>query len=85
MSAREDSPLRVSVEEAAQNLRALLKQVAAGEEVVLVDQDTVVARLLPPIDREHWLAHRRNFRAGIQVQGKPLSTTIIEARQEERY
>lgn len=31
--------LKASVEEAARNLKALLEQVAAGEEVILVEQD----------------------------------------------
>ncbi len=39
---------KVSVEEASRNLKALLEQVAAGEEVILVEQDKPVARLVPP-------------------------------------
>jgi prevent-host-death family protein len=45
---KEKQMSKVSVEEAARNLKALLEQVAAGEEVILVEQDKPVARLVPP-------------------------------------
>ena len=40
--------LKISVEEAAINLKNLLEQVAKGEEVILLEQDKIVARLVPP-------------------------------------
>jgi antitoxin (DNA-binding transcriptional repressor) of toxin-antitoxin stability system len=48
--------VKVNVEEAASQLRALLQRVAEGEEVILVEQDQEVARLVPPPGREEWLA-----------------------------
>ncbi len=44
---------QISVEEASRNLKKLLEQVATGEEVILVEQDRVVARLVPPVTKEH--------------------------------
>ena len=35
---------QISVEEASRNLKKLLEQVATGEEVILVEQDRIVAR-----------------------------------------
>lgn len=77
--------LKVSVEEAAINLKNLLERVAEGEEVILLDQNKIVARLVPPEQREQRLASMKQFRDGLTVKGEPLSTTIINARKEERY
>ena len=76
--------LRISVENAAGQLKALLERVARGEEVILVEQDREVARLVPPLGREQWLNRMRQFRESLQVQGEALSTTVVRARQEER-
>ena len=76
--------LRISVENAAGQLKALLEQVARGEEVILVEQDREVARLVPPLGREQWLNRARQFRESLQIQGEALSTTVVRARQEER-
>lgn len=77
--------IKISIEAASEDLRILLKRVASGEEVVFVDRDVIVARLLPPVDRNQWLNRRRDFREGIQTQGASLQETIIQARGEERY
>lgn len=77
--------LKVTVEDAVRDLKALLEQVARGEEVVLMEQDREVARLIPPQSREQWLANMRVFRSSLQIKGEPLSATVIKARQEGRY
>jgi prevent-host-death family protein len=56
---------KVSVEEAARNLKALLEQVAAGEEVILVEQDKPVARLVPPAIKEGLLVDMKQFRESL--------------------
>jgi prevent-host-death family protein len=76
---------KVSVEEAARNLKALLEQVAAGEEVILVEHDKPVARLVPLSTKEDSVADMKHFRESLSVTGEPLSQTVIKARQEERY
>ena len=76
--------LRIGVEEAAGQLKALLERVARGEEVILVEQNREVARLVPPLRREQWLTHTRQFRESLQVQGEALSATVIRSRQEDR-
>lgn len=75
---------KISVEEAARNLKALLEQVAAGEEVILVERDKPVARLVPPSTKEEVLAKMKQFRNCLSIKGEPLSQTVIKARQEER-
>ncbi len=76
---------KVSVEEAVSNLKALLEQVAAGEEVIIVEQDKPVARLVPPSTEEEVFADMRQFRESLSIKGESLSQTVIKARQEERY
>ncbi len=77
--------LRIDVEAAADNLKALLERVTQGEEIILMEQDKEVARLVPPSSRSHWLSRTRQFRESLQVTGESLSATVIDARQGERY
>ena len=76
---------KVSVEEAVRNLKALLEQVAAGEEVIIIEQDKPVARLVPPSTEEEIFADIKQFRESLSLKGESLSQTVIKARQEERY
>lgn len=76
--------LRISVEEAAMNLKSLLELVARGEEVILLEQDKVVARLVPPLQKEQRLATMKKFRESLAIKGESLSATVINARIEER-
>jgi len=76
--------LRISVEEAAMNLKSLLELVARGEEVILLDQDKAVARLVPPLQKEQRLATMKKFRESLAIKGESLSATVINARIEER-
>jgi antitoxin (DNA-binding transcriptional repressor) of toxin-antitoxin stability system len=76
--------LRISVEEAANTLKTLLAQVAQGEEIILVEQDQEVARLIPSQSKDQWLTSARAFRASLNVQGA-LSETVIQERQGERF
>ncbi|MGV0102639.1 type II toxin-antitoxin system Phd/YefM family antitoxin [Nostoc sp. DSM 114167] len=76
--------LRISVEEAAIDLKSLLERVARGEEVILLDQDKAVARLVPPLQKEERLASMKQFRDSLAIKGESLSATVINARTEER-
>ncbi|MGH8001703.1 MAG: type II toxin-antitoxin system Phd/YefM family antitoxin [Brasilonema sp.] len=77
--------LKISVEQAARNLKGLLERVAKGEEVILVDQERAVARIVPLQQKEQWLVSTKEFRDSLQVKGEPLSVTVINERQQERY
>ncbi len=76
--------LKISVEEAAINFKNLLEQVAKGEEVILLEQNQVVARLVPPQKKEQRLAEMKKFRDALAVKGESLSANVINARIEER-
>ncbi|MCC5626373.1 type II toxin-antitoxin system Phd/YefM family antitoxin [Nostoc sp. CHAB 5715] len=75
--------LRISVEEAAMNLKSLLERVARGEEVILLDQDKAIARLVPLLQKEEQLASMKQFRNSLSIKGESLSATVINARTEE--
>jgi antitoxin (DNA-binding transcriptional repressor) of toxin-antitoxin stability system len=77
--------LRINFDEIVHNLKPLLERVAGGEEIVLMDQDREVARLLPPRSREQWLERTRAFRETVSMRGEALSETVVQARGEERY
>ena len=76
--------LRISVEEAAIDLKSLLERVARGEEVILLEQDKAVAHLVPPLQKEERLASMKQFRDSLAIKGESLSATVINARTEER-
>nr|WP_228014650.1 type II toxin-antitoxin system Phd/YefM family antitoxin [Fortiea sp. LEGE XX443] len=76
--------MKISVEEAAINLKSLLERVARGEEVILLEQDKAVARLVPLLSKEQRLATIKQFRDSLAVKGESLSATVINARTEER-
>jgi antitoxin (DNA-binding transcriptional repressor) of toxin-antitoxin stability system len=76
--------LRISVEEATDNFKVLLAQVAQGEEIILVEQEQAVARLVPVQSREQWLASAKVFRTSLSVEGQALSETVIQEREEDR-
>lgn len=75
----------VSVRDARATLPTLLKQVAAGDEVVILRRGKAVARLVPPARKRRRLPDLSAFRASLHVKGKPLSATIIAGRREERF
>jgi prevent-host-death family protein len=75
----------MSVKQARENLKSLIDQVAAGEEVILLRRGKEVARLIPPKSGRKKLPSLRDFRASIAVAGPPLSEEVATARTEERY
>ena len=76
---------KVSVEEACRNLKFLLKKVAQGEEIILLEQNRIVARLVPPLKKEEVINQSRKLRESLAMNNEPLSQTVIKLRQEERY
>ena len=82
---RSNEVLRISVEEAAINLKSLLERVARGEEVILLEQNKAVARLVPPLQKKERLASIKQFRDSLTIKGESLSATVINARTKERH
>jgi prevent-host-death family protein len=80
----EELMLEISVKEARTRLSALLDRVERGEEIVITRRGRKIARLVPT-GRQEGLPSLKDFRAGIQASGEPLSRTVIVQRDEERY
>ena len=76
--------LEVNVKEARSKLSILLDRVERGEEIIIKRRGKKVAILVSP-ERENTLPSLKDFRGSISTKGKPLSETVIDMRQEERY
>ncbi len=77
--------MEVSAKEARMRLSDLLKRAERGEEVLLVRRGKKVARLVPARKMEKTLPSLEEFRASIQMKGRPLSKAVIREREEERF
>ena len=76
--------LEVNVKEARSKLSILLDRVERGEEIIIKRRGKKVACLVSP-KRENSLPSLKDFRASLSITGKPLSETVIDLRQQERY
>ena len=76
--------IEVNVKEARSNLSALLDKVERGEEIIIKRRGKKVARMVSP-DRSATLPSLRSFRSSIKIAGDPLSKTVVDLRNEERY
>ena len=76
----------VNLKEARRRLGELVKVAEGGETVVITRRGREVARLVlaePPQPKR--IPDLAAFRASIEVQGKPLSEIVLDARREARY
>lgn len=76
--------VRISIDE-ARDLRALLEQVEAGEDIVILREGQEVARLVSTARNPKRFPDLSKFRASIKLKGEPLSETVIRQRREARY
>lgn len=76
----------VSVSDARRRLSDLVRAAENGQSVTITRRGREVARIVPaeqkPSER---LPDLSDFRASIQVKGKPLSEVVQDIRAEERY
>jgi prevent-host-death family protein len=77
--------MEISVKEARTKISSLLDRTQKGEEVVILRRGKKVARLVPIGDTDRRFPDLRSFRKSIPLKGKPLSKTVIQQRDEERY
>ncbi len=76
--------LEVNVKEARSKLSMLLDRVERGEEIIIKRRGKKVALLVSP-ERKSALPSLKDFRASISINGKALSETVTDLRQEDRY
>ncbi len=74
----------IGAKEARGRLSSLLKQVEAGDEVVVLRRGKKVARLVSFDKNGGHLPSLREFRSTIRIKGKPMSTTVLLGREEGR-
>ena len=77
--------VEVSVKQARSNISSLLNRIQEGEEVLILRRGEKVARLVPVDKESRKLPDLSGFRSSIQVQGEPLSQTVIQEREQERF
>ena len=71
------------IREARQNLSKLIEAVKQGQEVVITDRGTPVARLVGPVRRSaRKFTDRSDFRAEMPELDPPLSQTVSEGRRD---
>lgn len=75
--------MEVNVKEARSKLSTILNKVEKGEAVVVKRRGKTVAKLVP-VTHDQRLPSLKEFRASLKVS-KPLSKTVVKAREEERY
>jgi len=77
--------LEMNVKEIRSNLSALLERVERGEEIIITRHGKKIARLISAGKLRTSLPSLAEFRSGIKAKGKPLSRTVIDSRNRERY
>ncbi len=75
----------INVKEARSNFALILDRVEKGEEIVITRRGKRVARMINFNDDPVPLESLEQFRNSIHVKGKPLSQTVINQRETERY
>jgi len=77
--------MEINAKQARAKLSSLLKRVEEGGEVVLLRRGKRIARLIPAERKQGRLPTLKEFRASIQIKGKPLSVDVIRGREDERF
>jgi len=77
--------VEVSVKQARSNISTLLNRIQEGEEIYILRRGKKIARLVPVDKVSRRLPDLSEFRNSIQIQGEPLSQTVIKEREQERY
>ncbi len=76
--------IEVNVKEARGSFSSLLDRVERGEEIIIKRRGKKIARLISP-ENNKFLPSLQNFRASIKLTGDPLSKTVTDLRNEERF
>lgn len=76
--------LEINVKEARSRLKELLDRVERGEDVIITRRGKKIARLVPS-EGHGGLPSLKDFRGDIKVSGQPLSRTVVDQRDEDRY
>lgn len=75
----------VNMREARRRLGDIVKAAQRGQSTIITRRGKQVARIEPIANAKQKLPDLTEFRASIQVKGKPLSQVVIDSRKEARY
>lgn len=76
--------MEIGMKEARGKLSSLLKQVEAGDEVVVLRRGKKVARLVSFQKNGIRLSSLKEFRSTLKIKGKPMSAAVLLGREEGR-
>ena len=74
----------INFKNARNNLSSLITKVEQGEEIIITRHGKRVAKLVSAEREISSLTSLKQFRARINIQGDPLSKTVVDLRDEER-
>lgn len=75
----------LTVKDIRQHLSEAISNAESGEETVITRYGRPIAKLVPIETEQRRFPDMSEFRKSIKLKGKPLSQTVIEMRNEERY
>lgn len=70
-----------TVGEIQKNFARVLKEIHAGEEIVVTRRGKPVARIIPPAPASN-IEWPDFFEESIEIKGKPLSGIVLEGRED---
>jgi prevent-host-death family protein len=76
---------KAQVHEVRDELAKYITEAEQGEEIVITKHKKPVARLVAYEEGKPEFPDLTEFRNSIKMEGKPLSETVIEMRNEERF
>jgi prevent-host-death family protein len=76
---------KVKVNEVRENLAKYLSEAEKGEEIIITRHAKPVARLIAVSAGDSGFPDLTDHRKSIKLRGKPISESITELRDEERY
>jgi prevent-host-death family protein len=74
--------IEVNVKDARSQLSQLLDRIEQGEVIMITRRGKKVAKLVSPKEGNR-LPSLKDLRSSLAVKGRPLSHTVIDARDEE--
>jgi prevent-host-death family protein len=76
---------KVQVNEVREHLAKYLSDAEKGEEIIITKHSRPIARLVPLESSASEFPDLSNHRESITLKNQPLSETVIELRNSERY
>jgi prevent-host-death family protein len=76
---------KAQVHEVREELAKYITEAEQGEEIIITKHKKPVARLVAYEEEKPAFPDMKEFREQFVMKGKPLSNTVVEMRNEERF